>query len=689
MGGFRVLILLPILSHPSVALSADPEIPSPAPQVKGVFPHGGVRGSSVRVSIQGKNLGEVESIRFARPGLRAEIISRGESVLVANFHVAQSCEPGRHDLRLIAPAGSTIAWFDVGNLSEITETEPNDTLRQAQLIKLPVLVNGVVKRGDYDFFSFHANDGETLTFDLNGTRNGSSLDAVLALYDAEGNELAYNDDFYIFKDPHLTYRFEKGGTYQVRVSGSEEGGSETADYRLSIGSTPYVSHALPSGGRRGSTVTVHLQGINLSRLREVTLGPGLLKGKVVKASNDTAEVLLQIPKSLPPGRYQLHARGAMAPVPFVVGDLPELTVKTPSRQTPAAVELPVVANGVIEAKGEAHYFRFRINHPAKVVLKADAMRLGYPLDPLVSLYDAQGRRIAYQDEPNTNNGLQPSNLDPHLVVDLPAAGDYVARIRDFAYRGGPDFVYRFTMKEAEPDFEVSVKVSDTTLFRGRNNEVEVRVRRLEGWSSPVEIRLENSPAGVTSRTIIAAPVNSTYLGGCAEKHTIDGTDVSVPIFVSDAAPSGMQEFRFMARGEWNGKRVEREARARYKWSGKAWEDAESSRLLATIADPPLLVLEPPGAITISKSDSATFELEVKRFDGGREPLLLSANGDNADLEITADPIPAGATKARVNVRAKGSASSLVLLGTTGGRVLGQSPEIRLERKEETAKGAAK
>src|SRR5207247_2716997 len=137
-------------------------------------------------------------------------------------------------------AGSNLAWFDVRYFQETAEAEPNDSPTQAQPVTMPALVNGIIKKEDYDFYRFIAQGGETITFDLNGTRNGSPLDAVLALFDEAGEQFAYNDDYYIFKDPHLTYRFARAGSYLVRVSGTEEGGADVSDYRLSIGADPAV-----------------------------------------------------------------------------------------------------------------------------------------------------------------------------------------------------------------------------------------------------------------------------------------------------------------------------------------------------------------------------------------------------------------------------------------------------------------
>src|ERR1041384_4222090 len=90
--------------------AVDEKLPSIAPEAQGVYPHGGMRGSSVKVKITGKNLKNVASIRFSKPGLRAEIISRRDSELVAKIDIDRNTESGRHDFRLISPEGSNLAW---------------------------------------------------------------------------------------------------------------------------------------------------------------------------------------------------------------------------------------------------------------------------------------------------------------------------------------------------------------------------------------------------------------------------------------------------------------------------------------------------------------------------------------------------------------------------------------------------
>ena len=176
----------------------------------------------------------------------------------------------------------------------------------------------------------------------------------------------------------------------------------------------------------------------------------------------------------------------------------EITVaggRARSRKDPVPVTLPIVANGILDVARAADHFVFRVDEPETVVLEAHAMQLDFLTDPLVAIYDESGKRLAYQDDPTTNTGKEPANMDPHLVFRLPKAGRYIAMIRDAQFRGDPAFVYRLTMKYAEPDFSIRAIGTDETLYRGRTNTVLVRVRRLEGWNAPVEVWAENLPPG--------------------------------------------------------------------------------------------------------------------------------------------------------------------------------------------------
>ena len=671
------------------ALLAESPIPSIRPAVNGVFPHGGQQGTSVEITIRGADLQDTFEIRFVTPKLHAEILEAAHNRIEARIHIHAAAEPGRHDFRVIAPHGSTLNWFAVSTRPESFEQEPNNDRDNAQAIEFPVLINGIVESKDYDYFRFEVLAGQTITFDVNATRNGSRLDPVIGLLDHNGVEIAYSDDYYIFKDAHLVHTFRRDGTHYLRLYGTSEQGSDTSDYRLTAGEMPQIDHAMPMGGRRGKSVEILLTGVNLSNLSAVVLGDGRARGQVLSRSPEATKVRLEIPGDMPLGIQQLHVDGATLPVPFVVSEFPEITVlgdAARQRDDPYPITLPVVANGVIDKRRAADYFSFRVDEPQRVLLAVASMKLNYPFDPLIEVYNDAGKRVAYQDDPGTNTGRNPANMDPHLAIDLPKAGRYVAKVRDAAFLGHPNFPYRLTVKRAEPEFKVKVIGTDQTFYRGRKNIVTVWLRRLQGWDTPVEAWAEDLPEGVTAEKVVVEPVNTPFRNTCGEAHTMDGTKVDIPIHVAADAPTGSSRIRFRARGVMEGRTVEREGHTQYwfRTNGKIVGDAQTERLLATIADLPTLVLSTPDEVSVAPPEPGVIRVIVNRLDEGASPLEIVAEGPAG---ITVEPalLQPSTTVATLNVTSSVSApASIVLIGRTEGRQLGKSHPIVIAPAEDPA-----
>jgi hypothetical protein len=394
----------------ALVATAETIIPPIWPQLQGMFPLGARRGTQVAVTLRGSNLQDARDIVFRSGKLQGRVTKATPYQVDAVISVAADAEPGRHDLRLLAPHGSTIGYFDVGVLPEVREKEPNGDFAQAEPLTFPAVVNGILKEGDYDYFRFAAKAGQVLTFNVLATRNGANTDAVLSILDASGEELAYNDDYYGFKDPHIVHRFPSDGTYFLRVYGSSEAGSDNSAYRLIAGPMPHADYAMPAGGKAGSTIEVTLRGVNLHGIREVTLGEALAKAEVTSSSSTEARVRLTVPAGTPAGDYRLHIGGSALPVPFVVSSFNEIDVsdgRARRRSDPVPVSLPIVVNGVIDKPKAADHFIFRVDRPKIVVLDANSMQLGFLTDPLVAIYDESGKRLAYQDDPTTTLAKSP------------------------------------------------------------------------------------------------------------------------------------------------------------------------------------------------------------------------------------------------------------------------------------------
>jgi len=644
------------------------ELPALEPAALGVFPRGLRRGSEVSISIRGRNLQQLQGAVISGGGVTAKVIEATAYRAKQTVQASANAELGRRDLRLLAPHGSTLTWIDISDFAERFEKEPNTEISSAEPLAMPALINGVITAADYDYFRFEASAGETLSFELLATRNGSSLDGVLELLDKNGRTIEYCDDYYAFKDPRIIHTFAASGTYYLRIYGSGESGTENADYRLIAGAMPHADFALPPGGKRGTTVEFTLHGVNLDQAKEITLGDNLARATAIRTTPGTATFRLAIPADAPLGAQSLHLDRAALPIPFVLSETAELTAAPGTarkKQDPIPIELGTTVNGVIDSARASDYFVIRTEQPKHVVLSVDSMNLGYLLDPIVLVYDEAGTRIAWQDDPTTNTGKEPANLDPYLTVSLPKAGRYTIGIRDSQFRGDASYLYRLTVKEATPDFSVRVVGAHTTLYRGRDNIINVRVRRLEGWNTPVEVWAENLPRGVTSEPVIAEPKNTSYTGTCGERHYLDGTNVEVALKVAPGAELDLSRLTFRARGVMNGKTVEREARARY-WKSRirVTGDAVEPSLYATITDLPGVVFQTP-----ERSANGKVTAIVTRLDNSDESLRIEGEG------VTPVEIAAGTTRADLVLT---KAGDITLYGRVGGKVIGQSAPIRTE-----------
>ncbi|MDR1960529.1 MAG: PPC domain-containing protein [Planctomycetaceae bacterium] len=198
-----------------------------SPVITSVFPLGGRQGTAVTAILDGWNLPVSETVLDTNgdePGIRI-VTNLNESPLLYPF------------------------CYEVETLPEMLESEPNGTFQDANEISLPVILNGRISENDnFDNYSFHAQKGERIVFDVKALVLNSPLDASLELYDIRGNLLAANDDRAgsdgpnigretHHADPYLTFEIPDDGTYLVRLFAVHREREVRPGYRLRI-STP-------------------------------------------------------------------------------------------------------------------------------------------------------------------------------------------------------------------------------------------------------------------------------------------------------------------------------------------------------------------------------------------------------------------------------------------------------------------
>jgi hypothetical protein len=433
--------------------------------------------------------------------------------------IAPGAAPGKRELKVATPQGlSNPLVFCVGQLPEFTEKESINVVQpnpnqpaQAQItvpptdmpITLPATVNGRIKPGlphpqarsgeqftpgEADRYVFQAHKGQDLVIAAAARELIPYLadavpgwfQAVLTLYDANGNEVAYDDDYRFHPDPVIHYVVPKDGEYTVEIRDSIYRGREDFVYRITIGELPFVTSAFPLGGRAGSKTTVHLTGWNLP-VNKLTMN---VKGKA-------------------PGIYPLalqKGKPILNSTVFMADTLPEAFEKehNNSPSTAQRVKLPIIVNGRIDQPGDWDVFSFQGRAGQAIVAEVYARRLDSPLDSVLKLTDAKGKQLAFNDDfDDPGAGLETHHADSRIMTTLPANGTYYLYLGDAQQKGGPEYAYRLRISPPRPDFDLRATPSSINVSGGLTVPITVHALRKDGFSGDIALALKGAPKGFT------------------------------------------------------------------------------------------------------------------------------------------------------------------------------------------------
>jgi hypothetical protein len=394
---------------------------------------------------------------------------------------------GKRELRLITPAGmSNPLWFHVGPWEERTETEPNDVTPDPVIgSTLPIVVNGQIMPGDVDRFSFTARQGMRLVIDAAVREVMPYLadavpgwfQGVLALYDADGNEVAYAGAYHFRQDPVIYYEVPRDGLYVVEIRDSIYRGREDFVYRITLGELPFVTGIFPLGARAGTEVTVELQGWNLVETR--------------------LDVRAVVNRNRPVRWYSIPQTDEVSiRFPLQIDLANEVLDREPndSRETAQEVTLPIIVNGRIDRPDDRDVFRF--DGHGKLVAEVFARRGGSPLDSALTLVDAAGKEIGFNDDfVDKAYPLITHHADSRLAVSLPGTGPYYLHLTDAQRKGGEDFIYRLSIRPPRPDFDLRVVPSSVIARPGSVVPITVHALRRDDFDGDILLSLVDPPPG--------------------------------------------------------------------------------------------------------------------------------------------------------------------------------------------------
>ncbi|HLK64674.1 MAG TPA: hypothetical protein VKU19_14615 [Bryobacteraceae bacterium] len=587
------------------------------PTLDTVQPLGIARGTSVEMTVEGLNLARASAIYFSEPGLTGRILRVKElpdgpdirlgsngtpstidlgplpprNQVTVEVEVDPEAEIGPVSFRLLTPVGTSPEgrFLIEPYYGEAPDREPNDTPENAFETFLPAILAGTIsKPGDVDYFKIQVKAGEQVSFENQAMLIGSSLQPVVAILDSDLNLVREFGAEGGTEQLMFAHRFEKTGTYYVRVSDYQHSGRASHFYRIIVGEFPLVQGAFPLGVRKDSTAELSLRGFHLaSKLK--------LDGHPTADSEDTLAV---------------RPEHAFNQTRVALGIEPEVESQGGS------ITAPVTVNGRIATPGAENRYRFHASKGEQWVLEVNARRLGSDLDSFLEVLDAQGnpieravvrpvwetaltlrdhdsagrglrisawnglqvgdyvmvggevirlealplspdndtvfesfggQRLAFFDTtaeahaidtavykvqilpPGARfspNGLPVSHLyyrnddggpnygkDSLLHFTAPADGDYLVRIRDVQGLGGENYPYRLTVRHPRPDFRLTVSPRNPNVPAGGAIPVAVTAFRIDGFEGPIDISLEDLPAGLhaSAATIGSSQISATIV----------------------------------------------------------------------------------------------------------------------------------------------------------------------------------
>jgi hypothetical protein len=149
--------------------------------------------------------------------------------------------------------------------------------------------------------------------------------------------------------------------------------------------------------------------------------------------------------------------------------------------------------------------------------------------------------LAYRND----DGGPAYGKDSQLRFAAPADGEYILRLRDVRGARGDEYTYRVIAREPRPDFRLTVAPKNPNVPSGGRVPVTVTALRLDDFDGPIEVRVEDLPAGLSATTGVINPGQvSTTLLLSADANRKFAT--AVPLKVAGSAQAGGRQIAHAA-----------------------------------------------------------------------------------------------------------------------------------------------
>jgi hypothetical protein len=462
------------------------------------------------VELDEKKIRQIEEYTRERNDPKRQLNSQIGETVRARISIAANATPGMRYCRLQTENGlSNPMRFVVGSHPEMREPNPwpfrltdylgietrpeveTDESVIRGTLSLPVTINGRILPGEVDEFVFEAREGDQVVVSVDARNLIPYLadavpgwfQAVVSLVDPRGRELAFSDDYRFNPDPVLFYKIPRDGKFRLKIHDSIYRGREDFVYRITLGELPFLTGLTPLGGQAGAEVDLAFQGGNLTEFERK-----------------------RFPLPPEPGIIQLAAEGEGGfsnQISFHVDNVREDAEREDNDRMGAAngLELPCVMNGAISKPGDVDYYRAKGTGNQPMTFEIFARRLGSPLDSNLTIFDDDGKQIAWNDDfENPSAGLTTHHADARVTVDLPSNGVCFVRVAETQNQSGYEFTYRLKVSQGPPDIALRATPSSVNAKPGGTASLAVHALRLDGYEGAIQLELVDPPEGYVLKT---------------------------------------------------------------------------------------------------------------------------------------------------------------------------------------------
>jgi hypothetical protein len=228
----------------------------------------------------------------------------------------------------------------------------------------------------------------------------------------------------------------------VRVAWGQPAASEDPATRPA----PLLVALNPVGISAGTTSELTVTGRDLGGVeRFLVAGGGVTVLDTKRKSDKEFVITVRADADADSGLRELRAdgpEGLSNVLLFRVESVPVVPEREPNDEPSRATEIALgtVVSGTLEAK-DLDYFRFPGREDQQITIEVEALRLGSPVMPVVTLFSANGAALAQGRELR-------GERDRRISLRLPRNGTYLLLVHDFLYGGAESAGYRLKVSDA-------------------------------------------------------------------------------------------------------------------------------------------------------------------------------------------------------------------------------------------------